>query len=126
MANETSLISKILSAGEQKMTDLTNELLGNPKFASALGKTIQKGMETKGRLDKNIQIVLSSINMPTKADYDRLTKKVNALNKSINDIDLRIEALIKKIDRPAAKKPAAKKAVAKKAPAKKATKKAKK
>jgi phage shock protein A len=49
--------------------------------------------------------------MPTKADYDRLADKVNAINKNLNEIDLRIDGLIKKIEsltaRPAAAKPVA-------------------
>ena len=120
MAGEKTLLYRILGLGERKLTDLTNELLGNPKFANALGKAIQKTMETKGRFDKNVHLVFSAVNMPTKADYDRLAEKVGALNKNLNEIDLRIDGLIKKMEsrrpsRPAGKtaKKAAKKTVKK-------------
>jgi hypothetical protein len=109
--SDANLLSRIVTLGEKKMTDLTNELLSNPKFAAALGKAIQKTMETKGRFDKNVQMMFSAVNMPTKADYDRLADKVNAINKNLNEIDLRIDGLIKKIEsltaRPAAAKPVA-------------------
>jgi len=108
MTEEKGFIKKILGLGEEKMSDLTNELLSNPKFASALGKTIQKAMETKGKFDKNIQVILSAVNMPTKEDYDRMADRVNSLNKNLNELELRIDDLIERIEKHAmAKSPKA-------------------
>ena len=111
MAEQMGFIKKILSMGEEKMGDITNELMSNPKFANALGATIQKAMETKGKFDKNVQILLGALNMPTKEDYDRLADRVSALNKSLNELELRIDDLIHRLE---------KVSVAKAAPAKKA------
>jgi len=106
---EKSMLNRIVSMGEGKLTDLVNELMGNPKFASALGKAIQHAMDTKGKLDKNVAIALSAVNVPTKADYDNLAKKVSAVNKAIGELELRLDELIGRVNELAGKvaKPAA-------------------
>jgi len=114
MNEERNFIKKLKSMGEEKVGDLTNELLSNPKFAAAMGKAIQRAMETKGRFDKNVAVILNAINLPTKADYDRLADKVNSINKNVNALELRIQDLIARSEKAAGGAAKPRKAAAKK------------
>ena len=98
MAEKDSLFQKLKSKGGQKITEITNEILSNPRFASALGKAIQLAMETKGKIDKNIQTILGAMNVPTRDDYDKLAERISALSKTVSELELRVEKLLSKIE----------------------------
>jgi len=124
MAEKDSLFKKLKDKGEQKITEMTNEILNNPRFASALGKAIQTAMETKGKIDKNMQTVLGAMNVPTRDDYDRIAERINAISKTVSDLELRVEKLISRLEEASARKPVAKRGAGtkKSAKAKKAAK----
>jgi len=97
MAEKESLFKRLKSKGEQRVSEITNEIFSNPRFASALGKAIQLAIKTKGKMDKNVQTILGAMNVPTRDDYDRLAERINALSKSVGEIELRVEKLINQL-----------------------------
>lgn len=103
MAEKESLFQRLKQKGEKKFSEITNEILSNPRFASALGKAIQLAMQTKGKMDKNVQAILGSMNVPTRDDYDRLAERINALSKSVGEIELRVEKLINQLGKASVK-----------------------
>jgi hypothetical protein len=114
MSDPKGLIGKVKAMGDQAMTDFANELLSNPKFAKALGKAIQRAMAAKGALDKNLQLVFNAVNLPTKADHEKLIRRVEKTNQTIAGLESRIDDLVARIERLSAKtapkkKPAKKK-----------------
>lgn len=111
MAEKESFLKKLKQKGEKKFTEITNEILSNPRFASALGKAIQLAMQTKGKVDKNIQAILGAMNVPTRDDYDRLVERINALSKSVGELELRVEKLINQLEKTSAKAKRAKEKV---------------
>ena len=54
------------------MQKLVQELLSNPRFAQMFMTAVQAGLETKGHIDRNIQTVLALLNLPSRADLDKL------------------------------------------------------
>lgn len=53
----------------------------------------QKGMETKGRVDKNMQTILSLLNMPSKADITRLNAKIEVLQGTIGNLTRQLQKM---------------------------------
>lgn len=93
-AEEPSILQKLFSLGEDRMNKLLEELLSNPRFAEALGKTVQAALETKGRVDRNMQTVLSLLNLPSKSDYKKLATKIEALQGSMVNLSIKLDRIL--------------------------------
>jgi len=93
----TSPFEGIFRTGKHKAMDLFTELLSNPTFAQAMGTTIQGALEAKGKLDKNLQTVLRLMNLPTKANYDSLSKRVAELTRMLNQLEYQVKELVVKV-----------------------------
>jgi polyhydroxyalkanoate synthesis regulator phasin len=70
------------------------ELLRNKGARDRLGKTVGQAVHAKRRVDRNIQILLSLLNVPSRADYDRLLHKVEALQGSLVNLNMKLDRLL--------------------------------
>ena len=93
-SEEQSILQRLFSLGEDRMNKLLEELLSNPRFAEALGKTVQAALETKGRVDRNMQTVLSLLNLPSKSDYKKLATKIEALQGSLVNLSIKLDRIL--------------------------------
>lgn len=98
--DDRGLFQRILSMGEQRLNRLAEELLSNPRFAEVMGKALQTAMETKGRVDRNMQSVLSLLNLPSKADYRKLSTKVEALQGSLVNLNIKLDRILAERQKP--------------------------
>ena len=71
---------------------LREDLLAGP--GAQLGKTAERAAEAKKRVDENIQIVLSALNLPSRADYQRLSTKIDALQGSLVNVSMKLDRLL--------------------------------
>jgi polyhydroxyalkanoate synthesis regulator phasin len=92
--DEQTFLQRFLSLGEERMNKILEELMSNPRFAEALGKAVQTALETKGRVDRNIQTVLSLLNLPSKSDYRKLATKIEALQGSLVNLNLKLDRIL--------------------------------
>lgn len=92
--DEQTFLSRFLSLGEERMNKILEELMSNPRFAEALGKAVQTALETKGRVDRNMQTVLSLLNLPSKSDYRKLATKIEALQGSLVNLNLKLDRIL--------------------------------
>jgi hypothetical protein len=76
------------------LSRLAEELLSNPRFGEALSHAVRKGLETKGRLDRNMEMLLSLFNLPSRADLRRLTTKLEAIQGSLVNLNLKVDRLL--------------------------------
>lgn len=67
-------------------------MLSNPLFAQAVGTALQRGMQTKSAIDRNLQTLLGLLNLPSKADVRKLRTKLDVIQGSL-------AALHEKLDR---------------------------
>jgi hypothetical protein len=70
---------------------------------------MRKGMETKGKIDRNVQTMLQLLNLPTRADLARLQTKLDVIQGSLVNLSLKVDRLLAERDangrRPARKRP---------------------
>src|SRR5262249_28455237 len=57
---------------KDRLQRLAEELLANPRLAQMFMSAVQAGLETKGHIDRNIQTVLGLLNVPSRADLNKL------------------------------------------------------
>jgi hypothetical protein len=69
-------------------------LLANPRLAQMFMSAVQAGMETKGHIDRNIQTVLGLLNVPSRADLNKLATKIEVLQGSLTNLNLKVDRLL--------------------------------
>ena len=80
--------------GEEQMNRVLEELTSSPRFTDLLGQTLQQALATKGTVDRNMQTILSLLNLPSKADYKKLSTKVEALQGSLVNLNIKLDRIL--------------------------------
>ena len=94
----------LIEQGEERLTLLAEELSKNKAVTDALGRAVKQAAHTKGRLDKNMQNVLGLLNVPSRADYQRLLTKVETLQGSLVNVNMKLDRLLAATAKPIAPK----------------------
>jgi len=89
-----SLWQRIVGAGEERLGQFAEEILGNPHVTETLASALRRAARTKGQVDKNMQLVLSALNLPTRADLNKVVNKVEALQGSLVNINIKLDRLL--------------------------------
>ncbi|HXJ37110.1 MAG TPA: hypothetical protein VMS22_24040 [Candidatus Eisenbacteria bacterium] len=55
---------------------------------------VQAGLETKGTIDRNMQTVLWLLNVPSRADLNKLATKLEVLQGSLTNLNLKVDKLL--------------------------------
>ena len=76
------------------MQKLVQELLSNPRFAQMFMTAVQAGLETKGHIDRNIQTVLALLNLPSRADLDKLRGELKVLSGHMTNLNFKVDNLL--------------------------------
>lgn len=79
---------------KERLQRLAEELLANRRFADMLMSAVQAGLETKGHIDRNIQTVLGLLNLPSRADLNKLATKLEVLQGSLTNLNLKVDRLL--------------------------------
>jgi len=85
---------------------VAEELLKRPMVAQAFASALQRGMETKVALDRNVQTVLSLLNLPSRADFSRLLTKLEVIQGNLTNLSLKVDRLEAAPRQPAPRQPA--------------------
>jgi poly(hydroxyalkanoate) granule-associated protein len=75
-----ALVNKLVERGELAEKD------GKKLMGEMMDKRKTKTADVSGEISKNIESVLSRMNIPTKADVDVLGQKINALSKKVDEL----------------------------------------
>ena len=75
-----ALVNKLVERGELAEKD------GKKLMGEMMDKRKTKTADVSGEINKNIEGVLSRMNIPTKADVDGLGQKINARSKKVDDL----------------------------------------
>lgn len=132
MTEQENAVKTILGLGEERMSEVVNQLLGNETFVNAMQGAITQGIAAKKTVDTTVAKMLNVVNVPTLEDVDQVQAKVEELEDALKTIHDRLRRLDEKLEaredaakakaaKKTAKKSPAKKTGAKKAAAKKAT-----
>ena len=92
--SDTTILKRLLGLGEERLGRLAEELLSNPRVADAFSHALQKAFEAKGRVDRNMQTVLGLLNLPSRADVTRLLTKLEAIQGSLVNLNLKMDRLL--------------------------------
>jgi len=91
--DDRNVFQRLREMGEEQLNRVLEEMMSSPRFADILGKTIQQAMATKGSMDRNMQTILSLFNLPSKADYKKLSTKIEALQGSLVNLNIKLDRM---------------------------------
>ena len=77
----------------EQLARLAEELLKRPIVAQAFAGALQRGLETKGVIDRNVQTVLSLLNLPSRADLNRLLTKLEVIQGNLTNLSIKVDRL---------------------------------
>lgn len=97
MARKVMLASiGAVALAQEELEEFINKLVERGEIAEKDGKQLvgeimerRKSYQkkTKGELNKQIEQIMDRMDVPTKADIDSLTKKIEALSKKIDELN---------------------------------------
>ena len=76
------------------MNQVLEELFGRGSVIDGLSKVIDRATKTKGRMDKNIEMMLHLLNLPSRADYHKLLVKIEHLQGSLVNLNMKVDRLL--------------------------------
>ncbi len=85
---------RLFGVGEERIGSFVGEILSSPQVAEALGKALSGAARTKGTVDRNMQVLLSTLNVPSRQDLAQLTAKVEALQGSLVNLNIKLDRLL--------------------------------
>ena len=92
--DDRNLFQRIRELGEEQLNRVFDDVMSSPRFADIVGKTLHQAMSTKGTVDRNMQTILSLLNLPSKADYKKLATKVEALQGSLVNLNIKLDRIL--------------------------------
>lgn len=75
----------------QRGAETVQELLANPSVAESVARVATEALKTKGKVDKNVETLLHALNLPTRADHDKLLRKIEALQGSLVNLNIKLD-----------------------------------
>ncbi len=94
------LFQWLYGAGEERLGAFAEQILMNPRLMAALAAALQRAAETKGRMDRNMQMILGALNLPSKSDLTRLQAKLDAVQGSLVNLSMKVDRLLAERDSP--------------------------
>ncbi len=89
-----SVLHWLYERGEERLAQAVQELAKNTALTSAVTKGIRRAAQTKGRMDQNMQTFLSLLNLPSRADYQKLLTKLETLQGSLINVNMKLDRLM--------------------------------
>lgn len=92
------MLAGLVGRGEEVFGVFLEELSRNPKVRAQVGRTLERAVDAKRAVDKNMQTVLSMLNVPSRADFHRVLAKIEALQGSVVNLSMKVDRLIAQQD----------------------------
>jgi len=91
---DSHILKRLYGLGEEKLGRFAEDLLANPRVTDAFSAAFRKALETKGRVDRNLQTILALLNLPSRADLNRLITKLEAIQGNLVNLNLKVDRLL--------------------------------
>ena len=97
---DKSLFEKLYEASEEQATRFAKDVASHPSFSSMMERALHNAMEAKGKIDKNVNQLLGLLNVPSKSDYNKLLAKIETIQGSLVNLNIKIDRLIAGLEKP--------------------------
>jgi polyhydroxyalkanoate synthesis regulator phasin len=85
MTVDRGLLERIKTRGEEVLTQVSSELMSNPRFMKAM----EGAMRGKERLEETVGKVLKQMNVPTRTELKRALSRIETLEREVASLKAR-------------------------------------
>lgn len=96
---EKTLFEKMYETGEERFSRFAKEIVTHPTFSSMIEKALRNALATKGKVDQNVDHFLNLLNIPSKSDYNKLLAKIETLQGSLVNLNIKFDRLLASFER---------------------------
>ncbi|MBI3782428.1 MAG: hypothetical protein HY270_03405 [Deltaproteobacteria bacterium] len=89
-----NVLDWILQQGGTTVGQVVEELLSRPAVSDGLANMMRRAAKTKGQVDKNVETLLHLLNLPSRADYDKLRLKIEHLQGSLVNLNMKLDRIL--------------------------------
>ncbi len=90
----TTILDDLRKRSEEAMNKVLSDLLSNKVVADQLGRTVSRAADAKRSVDRNMQFVLSLLNLPSRSDYNKLLTKVETLQGAMTNLSMKLDRVL--------------------------------
>ena len=91
MTIDKDLIDRLRARGEEVFTQVSAELMSNPRFMKAM----EGALKGKERVDSATAQAIKSMNIPTRTEFKRALRRIEGLEGEVADLKARLKAAAK-------------------------------
>ncbi len=88
---KNKVVDEMIEKWEETLSLISNKILSNEKILNLVQNIIAKAITARGRVNKNMEVVLNSLNLPTRKDIQKLYEH-------IDELDEKLSRLLKKLE----------------------------
>jgi hypothetical protein len=94
MLKNNPMMKRLVQSGEERMSRIAQQLLSNEKFLGALQTLVSRSLAAKGTLDKSLRAALAAMNLPSTADLEALSRKVDDLEELLSSVEAKVDLVL--------------------------------
>ncbi len=92
--DEPTLLGRVYERGEETFGQFLDDLFGRRGVLRQIRDTADRASEARRRLDRNLQFLLKVLNLPSRADYERLLARIDGLQGNLLNISMKLDRLL--------------------------------
>ncbi len=100
-----NILQWLYERGEETFGEAVHDLVRARSLGDGVSKLAEQAARSKRRVDKNVELLLHLMNLPSRADYDKLLLKVEHLQGSLVNLSMKLDRLLAAQQRPKKKLP---------------------
>lgn len=81
----------LLARGGEALGQAVQEVLARPGVSESVAHFATEAIKTKGKVDKNVETLLHALNLPTRADHEKLMRKLEHLQGSLVNLSIKLD-----------------------------------
>lgn len=75
------------------------EAVRRPEVTRRLRQTLEQAAGAKRRIDHNMELLLSLLNLPSRKDHERLLRRMDVLQGSLLNVNIKLDRLLAAVER---------------------------
>lgn len=92
--DEPDILRWLYERGEETVGQVLRDLARGRGLGDGVSKMVERASKTKGRMDKNTETILHLLNLPSRADYNKLLLKIEHLQGSVVNLSMKVDRLL--------------------------------
>jgi hypothetical protein len=103
--DEPDILRWLYERGEETVGQVLRDLARGRGLGDGVSKMVERAAKTKGRMDKNAETILHLLNLPSRADYNKLLLKIDHLQGSLVNLSMKLDRLMAAQEKKTSQKP---------------------